>query len=55
MVCACPSCTAKTANRTPAQAKMPLRRMAKRPRFFSFAAAKLHEVPVVWKPYLFLD
>ena len=55
MVCACSDCNAKKGDRTPAQAQMPLKRKPKRPRYFSFAMAKMREVPVVWKPYLFLD
>lgn len=55
MVCACPDCNAKKDDRTPAQAGMVLKSRPRRPRYFSFAVAKMQEVPVVWKPYLFLD
>ena len=55
MVCACPDCNAKKGDKTPSQAGMPLKRKPKRPRYFSFAAARMKEVPVVWKPYLFMS
>jgi len=54
MVCSCSECNAKKDDRTPAQAKMTLLRKPKRPRYFSFAMAKMTRIPEKWRPYLFL-
>ena len=55
LVCACPQCNAKKGDRTPAQAQMLLKHKPKRPRYFSFAMAKLMQVPEAWRPYLFMS
>lgn len=55
MVCACPDCNAKKDDRTPTQAGMPLKCKPRRPRYFSFAVAKMTEIPAEWRPYLFQD
>jgi len=55
MVCACPKCNAQKGSRTPAQAKMTLRRKPKAPHYVTFAVNALGEIPEAWRQYLFLS
>lgn len=55
LVCACPECNARKGNRTPAQAKMTLRRKPKAPHYVTFAVNSLGEIPEAWRQYLFLS
>ncbi len=55
LVCACPECNAKKGNRTPSEAKMPLRRKPKAPHYVTFALNSIAEIPEAWRQYLFLS
>lgn len=53
LVCACPECNALKGNRTPAQARMLLRRRPRTPHYITFAVNALGSIPEVWRQYLF--
>lgn len=55
LVCACSECNARKGNRTPAQARMVLRRKPKTPHYITFAVNALGDVPDTWRQYLFLS
>jgi len=55
LVCACSECNARKGKRTPAQAKMALRRNPKKPHYFTFTVSGLGDVPDNWRQYLFLS
>ncbi len=51
---ACTSCNNKKGNRTPEEARMPLRRKPFRPSHVMFIRDYVGTVDETWKPYLFL-
>lgn len=55
LVCACPDCNARKGRRTPAQARMALRRKPRKPHYFTFTISGLGDVPEAWRQYLFLS
>ena len=54
LVAACTSCNNKKGNRTPDEARMPLRRKPFRPSHIMFIRDYVGTVEDTWKPYLFL-
>jgi len=55
LVCACSECNARKGSRTPAQARMALRRRPKTPHYITFAVNALGNVPDAWRQFLFLS
>jgi 5-methylcytosine-specific restriction endonuclease McrA len=55
LVCACSECNARKGSKTPAQARMALKRKPKKPHYFAFAVSVMGDVPDVWRQYLFLS
>ena len=53
LVCCCVRCNSVKSDRTPAEAKMVLKRKPKKPHFFTFILAAIHDIPETWKQYLF--
>lgn len=54
LVAACTSCNNRKGNRTPDEARMPLRRKPFRPSHVMFIRDYVGDVADTWKPYLFL-
>ena len=54
LVAACTSCNNKKGNRTPEEARMPLRRKPFRPSHIMFIRDYVGTLDETWKPYLFL-
>ena len=52
LVAACAPCNGRKRDRTPAQARMPLRRKAHEPRFIPFIVVKRHTADDEWLKYL---
>ena len=55
LVCACVRCNNKKGDRTPDEAKMPLRRLPRRPNHITFIQRFIGLGDQRWKRYLFLD
>jgi 5-methylcytosine-specific restriction endonuclease McrA len=55
LVCACVDCNNRKGDRTPEEAKMPLRRKPMRPNHVTFIRHYVGAVDERWKPYLFLN
>ena len=55
LVCACQRCNNKKANRTPAEARMPLLGKARHPTQITFIERFIGIRDKRWRPYLFLD
>ena len=54
LVCACVKCNNKKGDRTPEEARMPLRRKPMRPNHVTFIRHFVSTLDERWKPYLFL-
>ncbi len=54
LVCACVNCNNKKSDRTPDEARMPLRRTPMRPNHVTFIRHFVGSLDERWKPYLFL-
>lgn len=54
LVCACVNCNNKKSDRTPEEARMPLRRTPMRPNHVTFIRHFVGSLDERWKPYLFL-
>ena len=54
LVCACVHCNNKKGDRTPDEARMPLRRRPMRPNHVTFISHFVSTLDERWKPYLFL-
>jgi 5-methylcytosine-specific restriction endonuclease McrA len=55
LVCACVACNNKKGDRTPDEARMPLRRKPMRPNHVTFIRHFVGTLDERWKPYLFLN
>jgi len=55
LVCACVDCNNKKGDRTPEEARMPLRRKPMRPNHVTFIRHYMGVLDEHWKPYLFLN
>ena len=55
LVAACQSCNRKKGNRTPEEAKMPLKRMPRKPNKIHYFQQFISDHQGSWKPYLFME
>jgi 5-methylcytosine-specific restriction endonuclease McrA len=55
LVCACVECNNRKGDRTPEEARMPLRRTPRRPNHVTFIRHFVESLDERWKPYLFLN
>ena len=55
LVAACQNCNRKKGNRTPDEAKMPLKRIPRKPNKIHYFQQFISTHQVSWKPYLFLE
>jgi 5-methylcytosine-specific restriction endonuclease McrA len=55
LVCACVECNNRKGDRTPEEARMPLRRRPMRPNHVTFIRHYVGTLDERWKPYLFLN
>jgi 5-methylcytosine-specific restriction endonuclease McrA len=55
LVCACVECNNRKGDRTPEEARMPLRRVPRRPNHVTFIRHFVEALDERWKPYLFLN
>lgn len=55
LVCACTECNGKKGNRTPQEARMPLKRKPRKPGYLFFIQHLVGIPDERWKPYLFLS
>jgi 5-methylcytosine-specific restriction endonuclease McrA len=55
LVCACVECNNRKGDRTPEEARMPLRRTPRRPNHVTFIRHFVEALDERWKPYLFLN
>ena len=55
LVAACQACNRKKGNRTPEEAKMPLKRMPRKPNKIHYFQQFISDHQGSWKPYLFME
>ena len=55
LVAACQTCNRKKGNRTPDEAKMPLKRIPRKPNKIHYFQQFISTNQGSWKPYLFLE
>jgi 5-methylcytosine-specific restriction endonuclease McrA len=55
LVCACVECNNRKGDHTPEEARMPLRRVPRRPNHVTFIRHFVGALDERWKPYLFLN
>ncbi|MDP6340274.1 MAG: HNH endonuclease [Candidatus Marinimicrobia bacterium] len=55
LVTACQQCNRKKGNRTPEEAKMPLKRIPKKPNKIHYFQQFIQEKQTSWRPYLFME